>query len=164
MGKQYNYYIDSLLEKKFCEHLFKNGYSLLSFYRNELVYYTDYKLLCTKASSLCIFFIYREEWGALASETDERLLREKSPIIVYRRPCINNERQSVSRGRLFVNTKYKNDIMNYDLVCNEFNYLVRWLKREIEYKEYQFQNGKKCLYPISQKAVELIENGYYLQS
>lgn len=52
----------------------------------------------------------------------------KGYYIVYRRPYIDDVKKTISKGRLFVDTTYKNDIMNFDLVYREYAHLVRWLK------------------------------------
>lgn len=164
MGKQYNFYIDSALEEKFVEYLFENDYRLYSFHLKKLVCYSNDKILKSKGSSLCIFCIHKEAWGKMPSEISEVVLRERCPIITYKRPSVDIKRKTISRGRLFLETRYKNEIDNFEIVNDEYNKLVKWLRKEVQYKDYRFKDGKKSLFPISQAAVDLVEEGYRLKS
>lgn len=165
MGRQYNYYIDRALDEKFCQCLFLNGYQLLCFHPYpdiKMVRYADYISLCDYQPSGGQFFIYKEEWGALASETDETVFRDRSPVIEYNRSCINETERLVTRGRLYLNTYYKNEISDFEMVSREYNKLVRLLKKNIPYTEYKFDDGQVCLFPISQGVVDMVEEGYSL--
>lgn len=172
MGRQYNFYIEPILDERFCEKIFKDGNRIYYFDRSDgekkLYSCDDYIALYEYKASGGMFFIYNDKWGDFASLSDEKIFRDKSPVIEYVRPYIDESKKVICRGRVYINTYYKDDINGFDIVNKEFDRLVRWLKKQIDYKEYDFggmsgYNRKNVEFNVTSGIVQLVKSGYSLR-
>lgn len=180
MGRQYNYFISPEEELDFMEKLFDNDFLILKpqeVTRDNIVVW-EWKVLqlqdvkknqdvlnnCEKLFyMLSRTYIYKKEWGELKNNKKSYFdLVNRCPIIEHCHCRINEEYNSLSSGRFYLNTWYKNEIESFDIVYKGFQKLVRMMKKKIVYKryEYEFENGKAMHWPASQQAVDLIKSGY----
>ena len=180
MGRQYNYFISPEEELDFMEKLFDSNFLILKpqeVTRNNTVVW-EWKVLqlqdvkknqdvlknCEKSFyMLSRTYIYKKEWGELKKNGESYYnLVIRCPIIEHFHCGINEEHNSLSSGRFYLDTWYKNEIESFDIVYKGFEKLVRMMKKNIAYKshEIEFENGKTMHWPSSQQAVDLIKSGY----
>ena len=180
MGRQYNYFISPEEELDFMETVLENDFFILKpqeiikdntvawkwkvlqlqdVKKNQDVLNNGEKLF----SMLSRTYIYKMEWGELKNNKKSYFdLVNRCPIIEHCRCRINEEYNSLSRGRFYLDTWSKNEIESFDTVYKGFQKLVRMMKKNIVFKgyEYEFEDGKKMQWPSSQQAVDLIKSGY----
>lgn len=87
-------------------------------------------------------------------------MTRRCPVIEHVHCIINEKNKILTRGRFWLDTYYRDEIESFDAIYKDFQRLVRMMKKRIAYKDYQFENGQSADWPISQKAVELINSGY----
>ncbi len=180
MGRQYNYFISPEEELDFLKELFDNDFIVLKAQKvtkgNHVVWewgvlqlQDDKKDEGTLKNFENLFnmlsrsYIYKKEWGELKNNKESYWdMVHGCPIIEHCHCRINEEHNSLSSGRFYLDTWYKDDIESFDTVYKGFQKLVRMMKKKIVYKrhEIEFENGKTMHWPASQQAVDLIKNGY----
>lgn len=179
MGRQYNYFISPEEELDFMEKIFDNDFLILKpqeVNKDNIVVW-KWKFLQLQdvkkyqhALNHCekLFFmpsrtyIYKKEWGELKNNKEKYWdLVNGCPIIEHWHCGINEEHNSLSSGRFYLDTWYKDEMGSFDIVYKGFQKLVRMMKKNIVYKsyEYKFENGKEMHWPSSQQAVDLIKSG-----
>lgn len=173
MGRQYNFYISPEQDLKFIKYLFEEGYKIVVPHAfivdNDIRYdYTFDKIeiyqdinsfLSIQEQHFYSVEIYKGEWGGLVKKECERIDYEKSPIIEYNRCFIHEYKNFLSRGRLYIRTYYKNEIEYFDTVYKEYQKLVRVMKKNIDYKDYEFDDGRHLSWPASQEAIDILKSG-----
>lgn len=86
----------------------------------------------------------------------------KSPVIEYSRTIIREDLKEISRGRLWVETKYYNndgDLVQKDIRLEEwYKELCKWIKKNAPKTE--LDKEKKCKEYISKSVLQLLEQGY----
>lgn len=174
MGRQYNYFISPEEELDFMEKLFDNNFLILKpqevTRENIIVWEWEvlqlHDILRKNHEKFCMpsrTYIYKKEWGELKNNQKTYFsLVDKCPIIEHCHCSINEEYNSLSSGRFYLDTSNKDEIESFNIVCKGFQKLIRMMKKKIVYKsyEYVFENGKTMHWPSSQQAVELIKSGY----
>ena len=140
MGKQINFYMDEVIEIEFIKLIINEGFILL---------YTDLeqrKLLSIESveqfgGRVNRFYLYKGELGNIVNDKfrsfDIDTLR--SPVIEFSRTIVNSEEKKITRGRIWVETRYYGDndglVAKNPLLEKEFNKLVKWIKKNIPYQD-----------------------------
>ncbi len=140
MGKQINFYIEKELEEKLIQQLFNEGFVIVAedLDNKELVTYDEFQKVNPK---VYIMYLYKKEFGKLIidKECEFRLDCLRSPIIELTRTLIKNDKKIVTRGRLWVETKYYDEngeiILKDSILTKEYNSLVKWVKKNVPYQE-----------------------------
>lgn len=161
MGKQINFYIEKELEEKLIQQIFNEGFVIVAedLDNKVLVTYDEFQKINPK---VYIMYLYKKDFGKLVIDKDceFRLDSLRSPIIELTRTLIKNDKKIVTRGRLWIETKYYDGnggiILKDSILTKEYNSLVKWIKRNVpnqevmkgEYiiKEYVTDNIKNLAY------------------
>ena len=175
MGKQYNFYISPKQDLEFIKYLFDEGYMIVvphAYWEGDIIKYDhgfnnveiyDKQNYFMNVQEMHYSFkIYRKIWGELVKKQQGFLDYEKSPLIEYRRCFINKEENFLSGGRLYLDTDYKEEKDSFEIICKEYQKLVRVIKKYIAYKDYIFDDGQCLSRPSSQEVVDLVRLGYHI--
>ena len=167
MGRQYNYYIIPEEELEFTKNLMDKGYVILETQKTSI---DDKDIWKWKILSLedimdgdkCSLpwrtYIYKEEWGELKNYQEDYFdLQQACPVIEHKHCRIGRNYNELASGRFWIDTYYKEEMESFDTVYREFRSLVYMMKKRIVCKEYTFKDGRRAFWPISQKAIDLIE-------
>lgn len=166
MSKQINFYIENEIEENLIQQLFNEGFVIVSedLDNKELVTYEEFQKVNSKAY---IMYLYKKDFGKLIidKECEFRLDFLRSPIIELTRTLIKNDKKIITRGRLWVETKYYDEngkmIIKDSNLTKEYNSLVKWIKTNVP-----FQEVTKGEYVIKEYITEniksLVESGFKL--
>lgn len=168
MGRQINFYMSEKVEKSFVELLNSNNYTIMwhDFAQNSIAVLNDYKCSELKQKN-GILYLYKKMYGEYFIKKSNwiRIDASNSPIIEYIRTTIKNDDKKISRGRLWVETKYYNS--NDELVekspnlVKDFVDLTKWIKKNIPYQEIEEGDSFVKEY-ICDEIIELVHQGYRL--
>lgn len=143
MGKQYNYYVSPEEEKEFAQYLFDNGFLILApkilkddngnieldWTIDNLQQYNNMSDYNKFFSDLYMTCIYKKEWGQLIVMPDKCVDWQKSPVIDYMYSQIDESMHCLLRGRFYLDTRYKDEIENFDAVYKDYRKIVRVMKK-----------------------------------
>lgn len=140
MGKQINFYLERELEGKFIEELFNAGFVIVAedLDNKKLITYNELKEVNSK---IYILYLYKKDLGTLLinKECEYRLDYLRSPVIEFARTIIKSEKKVITRGRLWMESKYYGE--NGEIVCkdskltSEYNKLVKWIKKYVPFQD-----------------------------
>nr|WP_314458959.1 hypothetical protein [uncultured Clostridium sp.] len=158
MGKQINFYIEKEFEEKLIQQIFNEGFVIVAEDLDEkmLVTYDEFQKVNPK---VYIMYLYKKNFGKLVIDKDceFRLDSLRSPIIELTRTLIKNDKKIVTRGRLWVETKYYDEngeiILKDSILTKEYNSLVKWIKKNVPNQEVM-----KGEYIIKEYVTDYIRN------
>jgi len=165
MGRQINFYMDEKIQDLFVDYIFHQGF---------VVMYTDSNkkelVVCENKNNLnqeYYLFIYKKVFGELVC--DENFNYElnvvDSPVIEFTKTMVKDEGKTIIRGRLWMETKYYDENNNLLLkapkLTDEYNLLVKWIKKHIPFQEVMCGNHIIKEY-ISNDMKGLLNNGFKL--
>jgi hypothetical protein len=167
MGKQINFYMDMETEKRFLLYIKENGVLI---YEGNNEKPTVIDSLPDPFSGKGWFKVYL--YNNIGSLKLKRLStgREiidciESPVIEFTRTVIREDSKEISKGRLWIETKYYSDdgdlIIKDDLLEEWFKLLSKWIKKNIPKKEF-FNNGKLYKEYISESILSYLKCDYKL--
>ncbi len=164
MGKQYNFYIAPEEDIIFTKELIESGYSIMEYYMVEdngggLWKWKKVDISSFEKDIIRTTYLYREDWGEL-SESHRKSDVHKAPVIEQIHCKIGGkDKDTLIRGRIFLDTSYKNEIDAFDNIAKEYQKIAKEIKKKTTNKDYTFADGKTAGFPISDMAIRLIENG-----
>ncbi len=170
MGRQYNYYISPRQDELLVRWLFGNGFSILEAKKslkesNDIIW--DLQEITVdrfKQELPYKTFIYKKEWGKINKSYEKYSdITMKNPIIEQIH-CLETDDYFLTRGRIYMDTYYKNEIPEFEIVYKEYTKLTRFIRKYIDCKQYILADGRKIFFPISKEAVNMLENGYKIGS
>ncbi len=164
MGKQFNYYITPEEDLEFTNELIKMGYSIMQYTLSEegdaLWQWKNLDIpLDSKVEILRKTYIYKKEWGELKAHYNKSEVHKDAVIEQIHCKISGKDKNTLIRGRLFLDTRSKNEIELFDVISREYQLIVKLIKKKIEHKDYVFENGENVGYPISTAAIKLINSG-----
>ncbi|MCC5463778.1 hypothetical protein [Pelosinus baikalensis] len=166
MGKQINFLMDKETEEKFFEFVRKDGVVLFEG-DNELPQIIDALPEPFSGKGWFSVYIYNEKFGQyIISETKKGIKyidSIKSPVIEFNRTIVREGTKEVSRGRLWVETKFYNDngeeILKDSGLDEWYKYLCKWIRKNVPKLEIS-NNGREYKEYISKSVTQLLEQGY----
>lgn len=177
MGRQYNFFISPKQDLDFIKYLFESEYEIIvprfyecngdikyDFTLNNLIIYEKYDDFITFHEQYHKLWIYKKCWGYLQKDEMSFFNELRSPVLEYFRCSIYTKNNFVSRGRLYISTQYKDEIDSYDIIRKEYQKLVRIIKKNIKYKSYNFEDGRRCLWPASQEIIDIMQKDYRIEN
>ena len=165
MGKQFNYYISPEEDIAFTKELIELGYCIMKFVvvdKKDDAYMVKWEkadLSEEKEDTMRKTFIYKEEWGTLRDDIFVVSDIDMEPVIEQVHCEVWETTKKLGRGRIYLNTVYKDEIASFDAVEKDFRKIVRLVKKLIAHKEYTFADGRSASAPLSDAAVKLVESG-----
>lgn len=140
MGRQINFYMEETLQEQFIQKLFEKNFLIIAedLENKKLVVYDEYQKFNSNTYTM---YLYKNNFGELLTkeDCDYRLDYLKSPVIEFTKNLIKNDKMIITRGRLWLETKYYNDDGNIvckdTIITQEYNALVRWIKNRIPFQE-----------------------------
>lgn len=166
MGKQINFYMSEEVEKNFIELLKENCFEIMwhDFTHNSLEKLVDFS--CDELSPNTMY-LFKPKYGDYIIK-DSKLVRIdaiKSPVIEFIRTNRRKDEKTITRGRLWLETKYYDS--NDDLVekttelIKDYNNLVRWIKKNVPYREITKGDYLVKEY-VNDEIIELVNLGFRL--
>ena len=165
MGKQFNYYISPEEDIAFTQELLEMGYCIMKFVVVDkkddayMVKWEEVDLSEEKEDITDMTYIYKEEWGPLRNDIFVLSDIDMEPVIELSHCKVWETTKKLGRGRIYLNTVYKDEIASFDAVEKDFRKIVRLVKKLIAHKEYTFADGRSASAPLSDAAVKLVESG-----
>ena len=168
MGKQINFYMDSIDEALFIDIVLRKGKMYDQLGNNTP---TKIRALPDKISEPGGFMVYLYEnnylmnkYGSLDGEINNIDIF-KDPVIEFSRTIIRTSSKEISRGRLWLEMRYFDEedkpLTKDESINNWYKELSKWIKKHLPRREIVEKNGTFKEY-ISQSLIELVENGYKL--
>ncbi|MDO5151300.1 MAG: hypothetical protein Q4D76_18215 [Oscillospiraceae bacterium] len=168
MGKQINFFIDRETEERFLIYIRKNGVAIFEGNNNNPQVVDELPVPFSGKGCFKIY-LYKTNNGDLKlkklSTGRECIDSIESPVIEFSRTIIREDTKEVTKGRLWVETKYYND--NGELVIKNgmleewYKDLCKWIKKNAPRIEVS-NNGKNHNVYITKQVLQLLEQGYKL--
>lgn len=166
MGKQINFLMDKETEKRFFEFIRKDGVVLFEG-NNEVPQIINILPEPFSGKGRFSIYIYNEKFGKyIISETKKGIKyidSIKSTVIEFNRTIIREGAKEVSRGRLWLETKFYNEdgeLVSKDIDLDEwYKNLCKWIKKNVPRTEIS-NNGREYKEYITKSVVQLLEQGY----
>ena len=131
MGKQFNYYISPEEDIAFTQELIELGYCIMKFVVVDkkddayMVKWEEVDLSEEKEDITDMTYIYKEEWGSLRGDIFIKSDINKEPVIELSHCKVWETTKKLGRGRIYLNTVYKDEIATFDAVEKDFRKIVR---------------------------------------
>jgi hypothetical protein len=169
MGKQINFYFDQDTELKLAEFMLSYGYVFLygDVYKKKLTIIQTIDELNKDAN---IIHLYRSDLGQVYIDKlyDYEIDYIKSPVIEFTRTTVKYDKKIITRGRLWVETRYfdKDNIQvnkNPEL-AKDFNKFIRWIKKNIPQQCIMVGDNNEYIVKeyLTDKIKELLQAGFKL--
>lgn len=166
MGKQINFYIENELQEKFIQQSFDQGFTILAedLDSKKLVILNQ---LCDINPKIYTMYLYKVDFGGLVFDKDYKYKLDylRSPVIEFTRNLIKPEKKIITRGRLWMESKYYNqngEQVSKDInLTIEYDLLVRWLKKRVPFQEVS--NGNYIIKEyVTNNIKEKVTSGFRL--
>ena len=163
MGKQINFYMSKDVEDEFIEYLKQNNFIFL------ITDFESNKIINTygKTDNSSKLYLFKEVYGDITMQEGvlSRLNTIKSPIIEFRRTIIKEDKKKILRGKIWVSNQYYDDygtiIKKNPQLIQDYNSLVRWIKKHVPYQEIKKDEYSVKEY-VNDKMKQLGEEGFIL--
>lgn len=156
MGKQINFYMSHKVQEVFMEFLTQNNYIFINDRGDSI--------LNPNSNEIHRLFLHKPDYGAVIMRQGDNVGIDaiKSPVIEFNKTLVRNEKKRIRRGRLWISTQYYEEnllVKKKGLFLKDYELLVRWVKKNVPYQEYE--NGGYVLKEyINSEIIELQEKGY----
>ena len=157
MGRQINFYMSETVQAEFIEFLKQNQFLYYDSRANKVENPPDKKYYAV--------YLYKENYGEfLRNKHDSRYIDfMDGPVIEFCKTLINEEKKTITRGRLWMDSWYFNEAGNKVkksvLLTKDYEKLVRWVKKHVPYQEYE-KKGYILKEYINDEVIELQKQGY----
>jgi len=163
MGKQINFYMSKDVEDEFIEYLKQNNFMFL------ITDFESNKIINTygKTDNSSKLYLFKEVYGDITMQEGvlSRLNTIKSPVIEFRRTIIKEDKKKILRGRIWVSNQYYDDygtiIKKNPQLIQDYNSLVRWIKKHVPYQEIKKDEYSVKEY-VNDEMKQLGEEGFTL--
>ena len=163
MGKQINFYMSKDVEDEFIEYLKQNNFIFL------ITDFESNKIINTygKTDNSSKLYLFKEVYGDITMQEGvlSRLNTIKSPVIEFRRTIIKEDKKKILRGRIWVSNQYYDDygtiIKKNPQLIQDYNSLVRWIKKHVPYQEIKKDEYSVKEY-VNDEMKQLGEEGFTL--
>lgn len=165
MSKQINFLMDKDTEEKFLIYIKENGVAIFegNNYSPKII-----EVLPEPFSGKGWFkvYLYNNQEDLILNKLStgrEYIDSIKSPVIEFNRTIIREGAKEVSRGRLWLETKFYNEdgeLVSKDIDLDEwYKNLCKWIKKNVPRTEIS-NNGREYKEYITKSVVQLLEQGY----
>jgi hypothetical protein len=163
LGKQIQFLLDEITENKFVQFILSEGNTHILLNGNAI---TELPKPFSVEGWFKVY-LYRPTIGELIIEIiNENLSFIRpltSPVIEFSRTVLRNDKKEISLGRLWVETKYFDEIGNKVEKPKElnifYNQLVKWIKKELSIKEINNEGYIQKVY-TTEKMYDTVKMGY----
>jgi len=151
------------VEDEFIEYLKQNNFIFL------ITDFESNKIIDThgKTDNSSKLYLFKEVYGDITMQEGvlSRLNTIKSPIIEFRRTIIKEDKKKILRGKIWVSNQYYDDygtiIKKNPQLIQDYNSLVRWIKKHVPYQEIKKDEYSVKEY-VNDKMKQLGEEGFIL--
>lgn len=165
MGKQINFFMDKDTEEKFLIYIKENGVAIFEG-NNDSPKIIEVLPEPFSGKGWFKVYLYNNQGDLILNKLStgrEYIDSIKSPVIEFRRTIIKEGAKEVSRGRLWLETKFYNedgDLVSKDSDLDEwYKNLSKWIKKNAPKTEIS-NNGREYKEYITKSVVQLLEQGY----
>lgn len=159
MGRQIKFYMSNSMQQEFISFLQEQGFKFL---QSGLVN-GDFHIQPQNVIFEYKVYLYRDDFGNLLLEqfgdsTQKSISSLFNPVIEYRLSKTNTIKKRVTAGRMWITSyDFYDTKANRDFIINEYNRLVKWIKKNVLYQPV-ISSEKKY---IDQETLKLINNQDY---
>lgn len=165
MGKQINFLMDKDTEEKFLIYIKENGVAIFEG-NNDSPKIIEVLPEAFSGKGWFKVYLYNNQGDLILNKLStgrEYIDSIKSPVIEFSRTIIREGAKEVSRGRLWLETKFYNedgDLVSKDSDLDEwYKNLSKWIKKNAPKTEIS-NNGREYKEYITKSVVQLLEQGY----
>jgi len=166
LGRQINFYMSKEVENEFFKFLKKENFEFLIRDNKNNVLTRLYEIKYSEFNQNYAY-LYKPEYGEYFIEEEPFVDIEPitSPVIEFIRTYINNDEKTITRGRIWIETKYYDSSgelveKNAEFI-KDYNRLVRWIKKNVPFREIIQEDYVEKEY-ANDEIVELVNQGYRL--
>lgn len=157
MSKQINYYMDKKTEREFIRFIFDNSLVFINWF--------DGALANPNEDNSLFYYITRANYLPFLKYRNNAVDILHSLVIEYTRNNIIENKQTVTRGRLYISDSYKEN--EFSVYMNDFisdyNTLKKWIKNNVPNQCFM-NNGIKQKEYISDSMLVYSEKDYKFQA
>lgn len=156
MGRQINFYMSKKVQAEFIEFLEQSNFLYVDYYVDKTVH--------PVFEDVYSVYLYKEVYGELRKKQDDKVYDSLiGPVIEFKKSMIKEDTKKIIRGRLWMTDWYYdeegNKVKKNDWLTKDYEKLVRWVKKNVPYQEYN-NKGYILKEYINDEIIELQKEGY----